>query len=97
MLDALSVSIGGDEPDDNRVRAAIAYISFPTLVDELLDSPVPPVLPRTLREAVELNEPNDPWLRPDVLAVLERADETLISPADLARCYGKVHVGTTKP
>lgn len=79
MLEALISSLGHTEPDDLIVRAAILYISFPSLVDQLFDNPIAP----------NFTEPNSEWMRPDVLAILRQDDRTLYVPEDVARCYGR--------
>lgn len=89
MLLALGLHLGHHEDEDTIARAAIMLVRFPSLVDDLLSAPDPPVLgppaDASPTDAVSL------WLRRDVQQVLRRADG---SPADLiriARCYGRYY------
>jgi hypothetical protein len=84
MLDALKSHLGHGQSDDTIIRAAVLYVAFPSLVDSLLDAPTAPAIP---------DLPSEPslWLRPDVLAVLTRANGTLVPPQSIARCYGKTY------
>jgi hypothetical protein len=97
MLEALKLHLGHDQPDDTMVRAAIVFVAFPTLVDRLLDEPLPP---RPYEPAAGRAEPhaNDAdWLRADVLAVLTRDDGTRVAPESIARCFGKVYARSRHP
>jgi ABC-type multidrug transport system fused ATPase/permease subunit len=91
MLDALKSHLGHGQSDDTIIRAAVLYVAFPSLVDTLLDDPIAPNLPDRIEERPP--EPNL-WLRPDVLAVLTRANGTLVPPESIARCYGKTYPST---
>lgn len=86
--------------DDALVRAAVLFVAFPTVVDQLLDAVSPPVLldtpgttsPSTLAgtgaKADGAAAAPSPWSRPDVLHVLRRPDGTYLDTTTLALCYG---------
>ncbi len=83
MLEALQASIGiqGDEAD--LVHAAIFFVRYPTLVDTLLHSAAPP------------SGQDDVWIRADVLATRTQASGDVMSPEELAACYGKEFLAAT--
>lgn len=91
MLEALKSHIGHSEPDETVVRAAILFVTFPSLVDQLLSEPDPPRMPARVDELPSFSATAPVWLRSDVLGVLARSDGTLVSPAEIARCFGKVY------
>lgn len=83
MLDVLRKSLQTGVDDAVLARAAIFLVSFPSLVDALIDAVEPP---ETGRDA----DPRSPWLRRDVQAVLRLSDGTDIDSTTLAACYGHV-------
>lgn len=87
MLEAIKSHTGHEESDGVMVRAAIAYVSFPSLVDELLSAPQAPLMPSHVSDLPELRA--DAWLRPDVVALLAHENGSLVAPADIATCFGK--------
>ncbi|MEU4610242.1 P-loop NTPase fold protein [Streptomyces umbrinus] len=91
MLEALKQHVGHDEPDDTVVRAAIIYVTFPSLVDALLDDVRAPTVPDQIDDSVTEADHNSLWLRPDVLGIITHEDGTLVSPESIARCYGKAY------
>lgn len=93
MLEALKNHVGHDEPDDVVVRAAVIYVTFPSLVDALLDDVRAPVVPSRIDDPAPEANGDSLWLRPDVLNIITREDGTLVSPESIARCYGKAYVG----
>lgn len=90
MLAALKIHIGHNEPDDTIVRAAILWVEFPSLIDDLLSGPAAPLAPLNTEHEAPEGGLKSSWWRPDVLAVLARADGTLTSLEAIAQCYGKV-------
>ena len=86
--------------DDALVRAAVLFVAFPTVVDQLLDAVSPPVLldtpgatspsipAGTGAKADGAAAAPSPWSRPDVLHVLRRPDGTYLDTTTLALCYG---------
>ena len=94
MLDAIRVHVGHGEPDDVVVRAAVMFVAFPSLVDDLLSSPTAPHLPSRAVEVATARKLPKAWKRPDVLAVLTKPNGTLVQPEAIAQCYGRnFHVG----
>ncbi|ASW56822.1 WD40 repeat domain-containing protein [Plantactinospora sp. KBS50] len=91
MLEALKHHVGHDELDDVVVRAAVMYVTFPSLVDTLLDDVRAPALPDRLDDSATETDRESLWLRPDVLAIITREDGSIVSPASIARCYGKAY------
>lgn len=91
MLEALKQHVGHDEPDDTVVRAAVIYVTFPSLVDALLDDVRAPTVPDRLDDSATEVDHDSLWLRPDVLGIITREDGTLVSPESVARCYGKAY------
>jgi WD40 repeat protein len=87
MLNALSLHLGHHEDQDTIARAAIMYVRFPTLVDQLLTDPDPP--------AVELPAPTGAesaishWRRRDVRQLLTKEDGTQVEITRVARCFGR--------
>ena len=92
MLLALGLHLGHHEDEDTIARAAILLVRFPTLVDDLLSAPDPPML-----DPPADPNPTDPsptglasrWLRRDVQQVLRRADGSRLDITRIARCYGR--------
>ena len=82
MLHALALHLGHGEPEDYIVRAAIIFVRFPSLVDELLSDPDPPVIDPA-------EKPESLWLRRDVQQVLRDDEGRLIDVVRVARCYGR--------
>lgn len=87
MLRAVAVSLGRPVADEHHsdllVRAAVIWIRFPVLVDEILDSDSPPII-----------DPGNPacsprWRRRDVQQVLTTFDGELIDITALAAHYGR--------
>jgi KAP family P-loop domain/WD domain, G-beta repeat len=78
-------------PDDHVARAAIMFVRFPALVDELLSCSSPPELhEKTVQPPPYYPPPPpSPWLRPDVRQLLRAPDGTDIEPRCLASCYGR--------
>lgn len=91
MLEAIKSHTGHEEPDEVMVRAAIAYVTFPSLVDELLSAPWPPALPSHVRDVPDARD--DAWLRPDVIGLLSHENGSLVAPEDIAACFGKAFPG----
>lgn len=90
MLEALKSHLGHGQSDDTMIRAAVLYVAFPSLVDSLLDDPAAPDVPGRSAEVPTDRSPDHAlWLRRDVLAVLTRANGTLVTPEAIAHCYGK--------
>ena len=96
MLEALKSHVAHDEPDDVVVRAAVIYVTFPSLVDALLDDARAPVVPAHADDPAPEADGNSLWLRPDVLSIITREDGTLAPPASIARCYGKAYAGAQR-
>lgn len=78
-------------PEDHLVRAAIMFIRFPTLVDELLSCAT---LPSTDGNHSSWAT-GSAWQRPDVQALLTTEHGIRISPREIARCYGRTFPDTT--
>ena len=78
MLLAVKGHLGHNEDMDTVARASVMLIRFPSLVDELLDSPTPPAT------APDSAKDDSPWLRRDVQQLLGTSDIVR-----LARCYGQ--------
>ena len=87
MLMALQLQLGRRDPEDLVARAAIMFVRFPTLVDQLLSEPDPPAIDPTTAPAD--NGGTSPWLRPDVQQVLRDQHGTPIDIVTLAGCYGR--------
>jgi hypothetical protein len=82
---SLELPFEGDRHSDLLVRAAVIWIRFPVLVDEILDSDTPPVI-----------DPLDPncgskWRRRDVQQVLTTSNGQLIDITRLAAYYGRFY------
>jgi KAP family P-loop domain len=88
MLLALGLHLGHHENEDIIARAAILFVRFPTLVDDLLFTPDPPVL----NPPADANptDPASPWLRRDVQQILRR-NGNLVDITQIARCYGRYY------
>ncbi len=84
MLEALKMHVRHPHGDDVLVRAAVVFVRFPSLVDELLDEHSPAVIADVLRPKYKGN-----WARPDVLAVLQLADSSYVEPRVIGECYGR--------
>lgn len=84
MLAALQQHLDNAPDEDTLVRAAVVYVRFPVLVDDLLTRERPPDLDRPGED-----EPVEAWHLDEVLDVLIRPDGTAVGLADLARCYGR--------
>lgn len=95
MLIALKAHLAHTETADTVVRAAIALVRFPDLVDDLLTSPEPP---RERPEHAGGEGVRTAWARPDVRQVLSGVTLTQV-----ARCYGReyppeqIDLGGTEP
>ncbi|HET8683701.1 MAG TPA: P-loop NTPase fold protein [Micromonosporaceae bacterium] len=86
MLQALGLHLAHHEDDDTICRAAIMFVRFPTLVDQLLSDPEPP---STQPEPGQAPESSTPWLRPDVQQLLTHEDGTAVDVIRIARCFGR--------
>jgi WD40 repeat protein len=64
---SLNLSIEGERATDLLVRAAVVWVRFPVLVDEILDAPEPPIIDSKSPDCT----PH--WRRRDVQEVLKRA------------------------
>lgn len=89
MLRAVARSINlqrdGEPANDLLVRAAVIWVRFPVLADELLDADEPPVIDPE-------NEGCSPrWRRRDVQQVLTMKNDQLLDIEDLALYYGKFY------
>jgi hypothetical protein len=97
MLMALGLHVRHHEPEDYVVRAAILFVRFPALVDELLSGDDPPVIdPADRAPAVDVpgNSAADAakptsWFRRDVQQVLRDEQGQLVDIVRLARCFGR--------
>ncbi len=92
MLLALGLHLGHHEDEDTVARAAILLIRFPTLVDDLLSAPDPPMLDPPAEPSPAGSSATGPassWLRRDVQQVLRRADGSRVDITRIARCYGR--------
>jgi hypothetical protein len=93
MLMALGLHVGHHEPGDYVARAAIMFVRFPALVDQLLSDPVPPVVdPAALgaaRNGDAAASAGMSWSRPDVQEVLHDEQGQLVDIVRLARCFGR--------
>jgi hypothetical protein len=103
MLMALRLHVGHREPQDYVARAAIAFVRFPALVDQLLSDPDPPELepPPDLKPAAQPHgsevradghasaSTRRCWWRRDVQQVLRDEQGQLIDAVRLARCLGR--------
>jgi hypothetical protein len=85
MLFALKSHLGHEESEDTIARAAIIYIRFPRLVDELVSAPEPPVIERGSLWSPDPGA-RSAWHRGDVRQVL--GDATV---EGIARCYGRTY------
>jgi hypothetical protein len=85
------------EPHDVLVRAAILFVRFPTLVDDLLTRPAPPTFEPPAAHQQRPAPPENPWLRPDVQQLLTRDDGTRVDIASVARCYGREYPARPEP
>ncbi|TDV57283.1 P-loop NTPase fold protein [Actinophytocola oryzae] len=74
-------------PEDHVARAAIMFVRFPKLVDELLSCPTPPKVGS--RAVLAPADTSAPWQRPDVRELLTSEYGERISPEEIARCYGR--------
>jgi hypothetical protein len=80
---SLGLGVASDHQTDLLVRAAVIWVSFPVLADELLDADDPPVID-------PLNSACVPkWRRRDVQQVLKTSDGHLLDVTELAAYYGK--------
>jgi hypothetical protein len=86
MLHALGLHLAHHEDNDTIGRAAIMFVRFPTLVDQLLSDPEPP---STRSGPGHAPEAQTPWQRPDVQQLLTRDDGTAVDIAAVARCFGR--------
>jgi hypothetical protein len=77
-------------PDDHIARAAIMFVRFPSLVDELLSCATAPDPGAPVPDPSPYYPPPapSPWRQPDVRRLLT-SDGTRIAPVDIARCYGR--------
>lgn len=91
MLEALKLHLRHDEDDDTLIRAAIIWVSFPSLVDDLLSSSGNETIERKEEvAAASLTGQADPtWERADVASLLVRDDGSYIGRDSLARCFGR--------
>jgi WD40 repeat protein len=78
-------------PDDHIARAAIMFVRFSSLVDELLSCATAPDPGAPVPEPSPYYPPPapSPWRQPDVRRLLTASDGTRIAPVDIARCYGR--------
>lgn len=72
-------------PDDLLVRAAIMFVRFPTLVDELLSCATLPSTDGTRGSGTT----GSPWHRPDVQELLTTSRGVRIPLEEIAQCYGR--------
>ena len=91
MLMVLRLHLGHKESDDYLARAAILFVRFPNLVDELLSAPEPPLIDpvQTSSDSPSKGERASAWFRGDVQDVLRDEQNSLLSIVRLARCYGR--------
>jgi hypothetical protein len=94
MLMALGLHVGHHEPQDYVARAAIIFVRFPALVDQLLSDPDPPVIDPAGSTGVSHNADASAtgrlsWSRRDVQQVLRDEQGQLIDIVRLARCFGR--------
>ncbi|MDQ3886816.1 MAG: P-loop NTPase fold protein [Actinomycetota bacterium] len=89
MLLALGLHLGHHEDEDTLARAAILLVRFPTLVDDLLSAPDPPMLDPPA-DSSPTDRPS-PWLHRDVQQVLRRPDGSRVDITHIARCYGRCY------
>jgi hypothetical protein len=94
MLRAVARSINlqrdGEPATDLLVRAAVIWVRFPVLADELLDADEPPII-----------DPHNAgcsprWRRRDVQQVLTMRNGQLLDIEDLALYYGKFFAPPTR-
>ncbi|MFT3944317.1 MAG: P-loop NTPase fold protein [Ancrocorticia sp.] len=95
MLTALRKHVRHSEEDDTLIRAAVFFVMFPTLTDELLSNK--PLI--SVKDILDDLEYKGPWKHPDVLKVLHTTSgeidkanlkpEDFLEPRILARCYGR--------
>jgi hypothetical protein len=82
---SLDLEVEPEPANELLVRAAVIWVRFPVLVDELLDADQPPII-----------DPTDPecppkWRRRDVQQVLTMKDGRRLDIEDLALYYGKFY------
>jgi hypothetical protein len=101
MLRAVQLHLNLNEKQDTVVRAAIMFVRFPSLVDELLssaESPLTQVLAKSSSgSAASSVDAASAWLRPEVQRLLTDEHGDAVDIAAIARCYGHVLLGHAPP
>jgi WD40 repeat protein len=82
VAQSLNLSIEGEHETDLLVRAAVIWVRFPALVDEILDAAEPPIIDSNTSDCTPR------WRRRDVQEVLTTSTG-LLKIEDLAAYYGK--------
>lgn len=89
MLKAVHLHMYGPsstgQSTDHIARAAIMFVRFPSLVDELLSCAAPPSADPDVTQ--ESSSTESPWLRPEIQQLLTHG--TRVQLSDIARCYGR--------
>jgi hypothetical protein len=82
VAQSLNLGIDGERETDLLVRAAVIWVRFPVLVDEILDADQPPIIDSNRSDCTPR------WRRRDVQEVLTTSTG-LLKIEDLAAYYGK--------
>jgi hypothetical protein len=82
VAQSLNLGIDGEPETDLLVRAAVIWVRFPVLVDEILDAGEPPIIDANMSDCTPR------WRRRDVQEVLTTSTG-LLKIEDLAAYYGK--------
>jgi WD40 repeat protein len=83
VASSLNLAIDGQRETDLLVRAAVIWVRFPVLVDEILDADEPPVIDSNSSGCTPR------WRRRDVQEVLRTSSDRLLKIEELAAYYGK--------
>jgi WD40 repeat protein len=83
VAQSLDFAIDGERETDLLVRAAVIWVRFPVLVDEILDADEPPVIDSNRSDCTPR------WRRRDVQEVLTTSTGRLLKIEALAAYYGK--------
>jgi hypothetical protein len=78
----MNLGIDGERETDLLVRAAVIWVRFPVLVDEILDAAEPPIIDANISDCTPR------WRRGDVQEVLTTSTG-LLKIEDLGAYYGK--------
>ncbi len=98
MLNELRSHVGHGHDDEELVRAAVFFVRFPTLVDELISTQTPPSPGDLLTDRWATPDPDTTqWRRRDVLEVLRLGDGTYLAPKTLGECYGRQYPAAPTP